>query len=117
MFLLSFARGGAQNASQESFFGLAKYTIFSAGDNDVNNYRILSIVTSQDGSLLVFCEARREGWQDKSRTNVVVKRSTDKGRLILPTRFITLICHPNSSLNIQLTLMWVSLDSWGFNIF
>lgn len=80
LFLLSFARGGAQTVSQENISGLTKYTVFSAGDNDVNSYRIPSIATAKDGSLLVFCEARRESWQDKSRTDVVVKRSTDNGQ-------------------------------------
>jgi len=30
--------------------------------------------------LLVFCEARRDSWRDKSRTDIVVKRSEDTGK-------------------------------------
>lgn len=57
-----------------------KSTVFCAGDEDVNSYRIPSIITAKDGSILVFCEARRESWRDKSRTDVVMKRSTDNGQ-------------------------------------
>lgn len=56
-----------------------KTTVFNAGDNNINSYRIPSIVTAKDGSLLVFCEARKVSWQDKSPTDIVVKRSTDNG--------------------------------------
>ena len=72
-------KGGAQSVTKSSFSEFAKYTVFSAGDDYVNSYRIPSLLTTKDGSLLVFCEARRESWQDKSRTDIVVKRSTDNG--------------------------------------
>lgn len=54
-------------------------TPFTAGTG-ANSYRIPSIVTAGDGSLLVFCEARHESWKDKSYTDIVVRRSTDNGR-------------------------------------
>lgn len=54
-------------------------TVFNAGDDGVNSYRIPSVAVAPDGSILVFCEARRLSWQDKSRTDVVMKRSTDGG--------------------------------------
>ena len=65
---------------EEVPMGIGKYTVFNSGDDDVNSYRIPSIVTATDGSLLVFCEARRESWRDKSRTDIVLKRSTDGGK-------------------------------------
>lgn len=54
-------------------------TPFTAGTG-ANSYRIPSIVTAGDGSLLVFCEARHESWMDKSHTDIVVRRSTDNGK-------------------------------------
>lgn len=57
-----------------------KYTVFCAGDDSINSYRIPSIITAKDGTLIVFCEARRESWKDKSRTDVVMKRSVDNGK-------------------------------------
>lgn len=72
--------GRAQSGAKNIFSEFPKYTVFSAGDENVNSYRIPSLLTAKDGSLLVFCEARRESWKDKSRTDIVVKRSTDNGQ-------------------------------------
>ena len=80
MLLFSCMKGEAQAGAKNTFSEFPKYTVFSAGDDNVNSYRIPSLLTAKDGSLLVFCEARRESWQDKSRTDIVVKRSTDNGR-------------------------------------
>jgi sialidase-1 len=55
-------------------------TLFNAGEKGINSYRIPSIVTTKDGSLLVFCEARKVSWQDKSPTDIVMKRSQDNGK-------------------------------------
>ena len=72
-------RGKAQ-VMQEKTGSFTKYTVFNAGDDQVNSYRIPSLLTAKDGSLLAFCEARRESWKDKSRTDIVMKRSTDGGK-------------------------------------
>lgn len=66
-----------------------KITIFDSGEDGVNSYRIPSIIMAKDGSLLVFCEARRESWKDKSRTDIVVKRSTDGGHTWSPMLDLT----------------------------
>ena len=57
-----------------------RYTVFNSGDDNVNSYRIPSLVVANDGSISVFGEARRLSWRDKSRTDVVMKRSTDGGK-------------------------------------
>ncbi|QIU95628.1 sialidase family protein [Bacteroides faecium] len=80
MLLFSCMKGEAQSGAKNTFSEFPKYTVFSAGDDNVNSYRIPSLLTAKDGSLIVFCEARRESWQDKSRTDIVVKRSTDNGQ-------------------------------------
>lgn len=58
---------------------ILKYTAFKAGENTINAFRIPSLVTAKDGSLLAFAESRKSSWRDKSPTDVVVKRSTDNG--------------------------------------
>lgn len=63
--------------SEESIF---KTTVFDAGEDGIDSYRIPSMVTAKDGSLLVFTEARKESSVDKSPTDIVVKRSTDNGK-------------------------------------
>ena len=79
LLLLFSIRGEAQTTEHLGSPEL-KYTVFSAGDENVDSYRIPSLLTAKDGTLLVFCEARRESWKDKSRTDIVVKRSEDMGR-------------------------------------
>ena len=53
-------------------------SVYHSGPNN-QVYRIPSIVTAKDGSLLIFCEDRHNSWVDKSYTDIVCKRSTDNG--------------------------------------
>lgn len=66
-----------------------KVTVFNAGDNNVNSFRIPSLVTSKNGTLIAACEARRTSWRDKSPTDIAVKRSTDGGKTWSSIRFVT----------------------------
>ncbi len=61
---------GSANVTQTSVF-------HSLPGNQV--FRIPSIVTANDGSIIVFAENRYSSWLDKSYTDVVCKRSTDNG--------------------------------------
>lgn len=54
--------------------------VFSSGMDGVHTYRIPSLLRAGDGSLLAFCEARKESIRDASPTAMVVRRSTDNGR-------------------------------------
>jgi sialidase-1 len=54
--------------------------VFVAGQDGVNTYRIPSLLVAEDGSLLAFCEARKESQEDASPTDMVLKRSLDGGR-------------------------------------
>lgn len=56
-----------------------RITVFSAKTLAKPSYRIPSIVTTSSGSILLFSE-ERDGWKDKSKTNIVMKRSTDNGQ-------------------------------------
>lgn len=66
-----------------------KVTVFTSGLDSVNSYRIPSLVTTKKGSLLLFCEARKESWKDKGPTDIVVKRSTDNGTKWSAVKFLT----------------------------
>lgn len=59
---------------------IEKTMVFNAGVDGVHSYRIPSLVTAKDGSLLLFCEARKTSWRDKSPTDIALKRSTDNGQ-------------------------------------
>ena len=71
--------GPEGTAGSVGLSNVTRTTICQAGTN-VDVYRIPSIVTARDGSLLVFCEWRHESWRDKSYTDIVVRRSTDDGK-------------------------------------
>lgn len=58
---------------------ITKTVVFNSGSDGINSYRIPSLVTTKNGSLLLFCEARKTAWRDKSPTDLAVKRSTDNG--------------------------------------
>lgn len=60
--------------------------VFVAGQDNVHTYRIPSMLATPGGSLLVFCEARKQGIRDASPTDMVLKRSLDAGRTWLPVQ-------------------------------
>ena len=53
--------------------------VYVSGADGVHTYRIPAMIVSPGGSLLVFCEARKESIRDASPTDMVLKRSTDGG--------------------------------------
>lgn len=55
------------------------HNAFTAGVDGISSYRIPSLVTAKNGNLLLFSEARKFSWRDKSPTDVVVKVSKDNG--------------------------------------
>jgi sialidase-1 len=54
--------------------------LFNAGEGGYHTYRIPAIVTTVKGTLLAFCEGRKEGPHDAGNIDIVLKRSTDGGR-------------------------------------
>ena len=58
--------------------------VFVAGQDGVHTYRIPGVVVTNKGTILAFCEARRQSIDDGSPTDVVLKRSLDDGRTWQP---------------------------------
>jgi sialidase-1 len=54
--------------------------IFIAGQDGYNTYRIPAVIRAQDGTLLAFCEGRKNNASDRGDIDLVLKRSTDAGR-------------------------------------
>jgi len=50
--------------------------VFAGGQDDINTYRIPSIICTKSGTVLAFCEGRKDLSQDGSPTHLVLKRST-----------------------------------------
>lgn len=73
----------------ESIPGAPEFTnVYVSGTESVNTYRIPSILVAPDGSLLVFCEARKESGADESPTDMVLRRSLDSGKTWLPMQVL-----------------------------
>lgn len=54
--------------------------LFVAGEGGYKSYRIPSLLTAADGSILAFCEARKNGPADHGDIDLVMRRSTDQGK-------------------------------------
>lgn len=59
---------------------LEKTVVFRSGEEGYAIFRIPAIVRHTDGSLLAFCEGRRNGGADFGDIDIVMKRSSDQGR-------------------------------------
>ncbi|MEN6385341.1 MAG: sialidase family protein [Phycisphaerales bacterium] len=54
-------------------------TVFANGQEGIFGFRIPSVTTAKDGTVLAFCEARKESTADCSPTDMVMKYSNDNG--------------------------------------
>lgn len=61
-------------------FAQQKVPVFVSGTEGHKSYRIPAIVSMPNGDLLAFCEGRVHGAGDFGDINIVLKRSTDKGK-------------------------------------
>jgi len=53
---------------------------FVSGREDYHTFRIPSLIVTKKGTLLAFCEGRKNGSADTGDIDVVLKRSTDQGK-------------------------------------
>jgi sialidase-1 len=56
-----------------------KNVVFTSGAESYKNYRIPAIIALPNGSLLAFCEGRKDNAADYGDIDIVMKRSTDNG--------------------------------------
>jgi sialidase-1 len=54
--------------------------VFESGEDGYHTYRIPAVITSAKGTLLAFCEGRKNSKHDSGDIDLVLKRSTDGGR-------------------------------------
>ena len=55
-------------------------TLFEAGHDGYHTYRIPSLITTKAGTVLAFCEGRKNNRGDAGDIDLVLRRSTDGGR-------------------------------------
>lgn len=63
-----------------NIFSQEKIPVFVSGNDGYKSYRIPAIISLPNGDLLAFCEGRVNGAGDFGHVNIVMKRSTDKGK-------------------------------------
>ena len=85
---LGFRLAATQAPPAVAIPGPEQNDVFVAGNEGIHTYRIPTLMVAGDGSLLVFCEARKQAIDDNSPTDLVVRRSTDGGRTWQPTQTI-----------------------------
>ena len=79
--------GYAQHAAAAEPF-LEKVDVFPAGMNGITLYRIPGIVVTPKGTVLAYCEARRDSRSDWGEIEVHLRRSLDGGKTWLPVQHI-----------------------------
>lgn len=62
--------------------------LFTSGKNGYHTYRIPAIVTTNKGTLLVFCEGRKNNRNDHGNLDMLLRRSVDGGKTWLPTQLV-----------------------------
>jgi sialidase-1 len=82
--------GRAIVAQSDSVPLFVETDVFVGGQDDINTYRIPSIICTKKGTVLIFCEGRRNKSQDGSPTHLVLKRSlSNTGPMISPQHSVT----------------------------
>jgi sialidase-1 len=65
-----------------------KTDVFVSGKGGYHTYRIPALILSKKGTLLAFCEGRKNGRGDHGNLDMVLRRSTDGGKTWLPTQLV-----------------------------
>jgi sialidase-1 len=85
-FLLFLALGATRLVAQPAFF--AETIPFSSGQDGYHTYRIPAMVRSANGTLLAFCEGRKNSSGDAGDIDIVLRRSTNNGQTWLPMTLV-----------------------------
>ena len=72
-------------SANESLF---KTNVFVSGEGGYHTYRIPSLILSQEGTLLAFCEGRKTGRGDHGDLDLLLRRSEDQGKTWKPTQVV-----------------------------
>ena len=67
---------------------LQQDTLFDVGQGEYSLYRIPALVVSKRGTVLAFCEGRKEGWGDAGLIHEMLRRSFDNGKTWSPTQIV-----------------------------
>ncbi len=62
--------------------------VYTAGEGGYHTYRIPALVVTGEGTLLAFCEGRKDNRRDHGDIDLMLRRSTDGGRTWSPQRVV-----------------------------
>jgi sialidase-1 len=68
---------------------LEQIVVYRSGTDGYHTYRIPALIVSRKGTLLAFCEGRRNSSADSGDIALLVKRSSDNGRTWSPARVVS----------------------------
>lgn len=91
---------------------LEKTDLFEAGKDGYALYRIPGIVVTKKGTVLAYCEARKDGKGDWGPIDIVMRRSTDGGKTWLPRQIVV---HEEGELPVNPVAAAQNLDKPGDN--
>jgi len=63
---------------------IEKTVVFRSGENGYHTFRIPALIETRKGTLLAFCEGRKNSRSDTGDIDIVLRRSRDKGRTWSP---------------------------------
>jgi len=68
--------------------GIDSSDVFVSGTGGYHTYRIPALVTSKKGTVLAFCEGRRNSASDSGEIDLLLRRSEDGGRTWAPVQIV-----------------------------
>ncbi len=69
-----------QKPNRTGDVALDEQPVFTAGEGGYHTYRIPSLIVTKKGTLLAFCEGRKNGRGDTGDIDLLLRRSTDGGK-------------------------------------
>ncbi|RCS41514.1 exo-alpha-sialidase [Bremerella cremea] len=77
----------AENKVEDSQ-ALPQTDLFVSGEGGYNSYRIPALAVTKSGTLLAFCEGRKNSLSDAGKIDLLLRRSTDGGKTWSPMQVI-----------------------------
>ncbi len=68
--------------------GLTQTDVFRSGEGGYHSYRIPSVIVTKQGTLLAFCEGRKESRSDSGNIDLLMRRSHDGGKTWSATQVV-----------------------------
>ena len=81
-------RGGNRVTAVEGEGSVVQTPLFVSGTGGYHTYRIPSLIATKRGTLLAFCEGRKNGGGDSGDIDLVLRRSTDGGETWGPLQVV-----------------------------